>query len=103
MEKKAKAKLSKKKIKGNNEDNYTNLLKNIDISLTKNEKKLDLSDSDSKKSYEEDLIKEDQILSVNDLLSNLEQKNIKTSKIKQQYSDLNLKGVLIFCFNRLLY
>ena len=35
----------------------------------------------------------DQTLRVEDLLSNLENKNIKTSKVKQQYSDLNKKGV----------
>ena len=91
MEKKVKSKISKK-LKGEKDDQYINLLKKIDINLDLREKKTELPFSESKPN-DDNFINDEQILSVTDLLSNLEQKNFKTSKIKQQYSDLNSKGV----------
>jgi hypothetical protein len=86
---KLKGKNPKKKIKGNKDDNYTNLLKKIDIDLDIKNDPLD----SVLKSPEETFSNEDNGLKLSDLLTNLEQKNFKISKIKQQYSDLHSKGV----------
>lgn len=92
--KKAKISKGKKKVKTNNEDKYLNLLKKIDINLEEKEGKT----ANISESNEENLLisKEERILSVTDLLANLQEKNIKTSKIKQQITDLNARGVINF-------
>ena len=88
---KPKIKNPKKKLKGTKDDNYTNLLKKIDIDLEENKKSSPLDIGI--KSHEETFETEESGLKLSDLLSNLEQKNFKISKIKQQYSDLHSKGV----------
>ena len=86
-----KKKKTKKIKKETNENNYMNMLRKMDImteekALEKDSPFNDLNDKD---------IHNDQMLRVEDLLSNLENKNFKTSKMKQQYSDLSKKGVFI--------
>lgn len=84
---------TKKKIKKEADDLHTNMLKKIDIILDEKDKKSNL---DSLKNLPNPQNQEDQMLSVEDLLTNLETKNTKISKMKQQYSDLNVKGVAYF-------
>lgn len=90
MEEKKKKKSKKIKKSKDHESSYQNMLKKMDILAEDTNLNGDFNEPESEKKN----TSSDQTLRVEDLLSNLENKNIKTSKMKQQYSDLNRKGVL---------
>lgn len=89
MEEKKKKKSKKIRKSKDHESNYQNMLKKMDIIVEEK----DFGSNFNGQESENKSTSFDQTLRVEDLLSNLENKNIKTSKVKQQYSDLNKKGV----------